>query len=525
MEIFLEPTVWAGLATLVVLEIVLGIDNLIFIAILSDKLAPHQRQRARMIGLTLALLMRLFLLAGIAWMTKLTAPMFTVFGNEISGRDLIMLVGGAFLLFKGTKELHEKLEGAHAKKEGPVHYATFWHVIVQIVVLDAVFSLDAVITAVGMTEHLPVMMAAVIIAIILMMLCANPLMNFVSAHPTVVILCLGFLLMIGFSLIVDGLGYHIPKGYLYAAIGFSVAIEALNQVALRNKRKNYSKIDPRHRLSQAVLSLLGSKTAASESIAREISVFSQQPNDVNVFNPQERLMMERILQLREMEVEEIMTPRSDLYWIDLADDKDTLEKDIIECTYSCMVVAGENGIDEPRGVIYKKELADFLLKGLDLKNLQQIISQPVTVPNSADILDAMDAFRKSRIHTAFVVDEYGIVEGLITLTDITEAILGDMPEEHVEDDFRFQQEEDGSWTLNGNLHTQDVKDLLGPIDFPEGDYHTVAGVMLLVLKRLPQVGDMIELEGWTISVEIMDGRRVSRLRFKHNDPESLNLGA
>lgn len=514
MEIFLEPTVWAGLATLVVLEIVLGIDNLIFIAILSDKLAPHQRQRARIIGLSLALVMRLFLLMTISWMTKLTAPIFVVFGNEISGRDLIMLVGGAFLLFKGTKELHEKLEGAHVKNQGPVHYASFWQVIIQIVILDAVFSLDAVITAVGMTEHLSVMMIAVFVAIVLMMLCANPLMNFVSAHPTVVILCLGFLLMIGFSLIVDGLGYHIPKGYLYAAIGFSVGIEALNQLALRNKMKNYSKIDPRIRLSQAVLSLLGSKSASSESIAREVSVFSAEANDTEVFNPQERLMMERILQLQEMDVEEIMTPRSDLYWIDLADDTETLKKDIIECTYSCMVVAGENGIDEPRGVIYKKELADFLINERDLKDLQKIISQPVTIPNSADILDALDSFRKSRIHTAFVVDEYGIVEGLITLTDITEAILGDMPEEHVEDEFRYEQQQDGGWILNGNLHLQDARDMMGPIDFPEGDYHTVAGAMMLVLKRIPKVGDTITLSGWNITVTDMQGRRVSRLRFE-----------
>ena len=226
MEILFDPTIWAGLVTLVVLEIVLGIDNLIFIAILSDKLPPEQRQKARIIGLTLALLMRLVLLASITWLATLTTPLFNLMGSEISARDLIMLVGGTFLLFKATMELHEKLEGSHREKDDELSYASFWPVILQIVILDAVFSIDAVITAMGMTEHLPVMMISVIIAMILMMIASNPLMNFVSTRPTVVILCLGFLLMIGFSLIVEGFDYHIPKGYLYAAIGFSVIIEA-----------------------------------------------------------------------------------------------------------------------------------------------------------------------------------------------------------------------------------------------------------------------------------------------------------
>lgn len=514
MEWMLEPTAWAGLATLVVLEIVLGIDNLIFIAILSDKLAPHQRQKARMIGLSLALIMRLGLLTAIAWMTKLTDTLFTVLGNEISGRDLIMLVGGAFLLFKGTKELHEKLEGSQHHKEGNVAYAKFWHVVVQIVALDAVFSLDAVITAVGMTEHLSIMMLAVCIAIGLMIVSANPLMNFVSAHPTVVILCLGFLLMIGFSLIVDGLGYHIPKGYLYAAIGFSVAIEALNQVALRNRRKNYGKMDARLRLSQAVLGLLGTKNDSNEAIANEVSSLSVRPEETAVFTPQERLMMGRMLRLGEMNIEEIMTPRRDLYWIDITDDHDVIKKDILDCTYSCIVAADENGPEKPLGTIYKKDLANYLIEHGTMDGFESIIRQPVTMPDTMSILAATEIFRKSRIHEAFIVDEYGSLEGLVTLTDISEAILGDMPEEHLEDSFRYQKNKDGSWTFDGGVSLQDIQEVLGYIEFPEGDYHTAAGIMLTTLRRLPEINDVVEIPGWTVIVEAMDGHRVSRLTFK-----------
>ena len=234
MEFLFDPSIWAGLLTLVVLEIVLGIDNLVFIAILADKLPPKQRDKARLIGLSLALVMRLGLLSLISWMVTLTTPLFSVGGFSFAGRDLILLAGGLFLLFKATMELHERLENRQLDGSGNRGYASFWAVVTQIVVLDAVFSLDAVITAVGMVNHLPVMMTAVVIAMGVMLLASKPLTNFVNAHPTVVVLCLSFLLMIGLSLVAEGFGFHIPKGYLYAAIGFSILIELFNQVARRN---------------------------------------------------------------------------------------------------------------------------------------------------------------------------------------------------------------------------------------------------------------------------------------------------
>lgn len=238
-----DPSAWVGLATLVVLEIVLGIDNLVFIAILAEKLPPEQRNTARILGLLLALGMRLILLASIAWVVTLTSPLFHILEHPFSGRDLILLLGGVFLLFKGTMELRERIEGKPAlKEENPVH-ATFWMVIVQIVILDAVFSLDSVITAVGMVKHLSVMMIAVIIAVGIMLWASKPLMDFVNKHPTVVILCLCFLMMIGFSWVGEGLGYHIRKGYLYAWMGFSVWIEFLNKIWKKNREKRLTTMD------------------------------------------------------------------------------------------------------------------------------------------------------------------------------------------------------------------------------------------------------------------------------------------
>jgi predicted tellurium resistance membrane protein TerC len=231
-----EPEAWIALITLTALEIVLGIDNIIFISILTGRLPEDQRQKGRMIGLALAMIMRIALLVSLAWVVQLTEPLFTVFGKGISGKDLILIGGGLFLLAKSTHEIHHKLEGM--EEEGPTTaYSTMKSVLVQIVVLDIVFSLDSVITAVGMARHLPVMVTAVVIAVIFMMLFAKPIGDFVEDHPTVKMLALSFLLLIGMALVADGLGFHIPKGYIYFAMGFSVFVEMLNIQLRKGKRE------------------------------------------------------------------------------------------------------------------------------------------------------------------------------------------------------------------------------------------------------------------------------------------------
>ncbi len=227
VELLTNPETWIALLTLTVLEIVLGIDNIVFISILTQKLPEHQQARARTIGLGLAMGMRIVLLLTLSWVIGLVAPLFTVLGQEISGRDLILILGGLFLLGKATVEIHETLEGqeVHGVPKGS---ARFGAVLVQIILLDAVFSLDSVITAVGMADEIAVMVAAVVIAIGVMLVAAGPLASFVSRHPTVKMLALSFLLLIGMSLVADGFDLHIPKGYIYFAMGFSVFVEMLN---------------------------------------------------------------------------------------------------------------------------------------------------------------------------------------------------------------------------------------------------------------------------------------------------------
>lgn len=236
-EILSDPGTWASLATLTVMEIVLGIDNIIFITILAGKLPPEMQNRARLIGLAIACITRLGLLLGISWMVGLTAPLFEVFDHPFSGRDLILMVGGLFLIYKATKEIHEKLEGSEAEHHGvaPKKAASFTGVITQIVLLDIVFSLDSVLTAIGMSDHVEIMMAAVIISLAVMMLLGKRIGDFVMRHPTVKMLALSFLLLIGVTLIAESFHTEISKGYIYAAMAFSVFVEMLNLWAQKRK--------------------------------------------------------------------------------------------------------------------------------------------------------------------------------------------------------------------------------------------------------------------------------------------------
>ena len=227
MDWLTSPETWIALVTLTVLEIVLGIDNIIFISILAGRLPASEQARARRLGLLLAMVMRVGLLFSLAWIIRLTQPLFALWAHEISGRDLILILGGLFLLGKSTHEIHDKLEGEEAERQGRAA-ASFGGVLIQIMLLDIVFSLDSVITAVGMVDELAIMIAAVIIAVALMMVAAGPISTFVERHPTVKMLALSFLLLIGLSLLLEGFDQHIPKGYIYFAMGFSIFVEMIN---------------------------------------------------------------------------------------------------------------------------------------------------------------------------------------------------------------------------------------------------------------------------------------------------------
>lgn len=511
MEWIADPNAWIGLVTLIVLEIVLGIDNLVFISILAGKLPPSQRNKARLLGLALALLMRLGLLASISWIVTLTQPLFTIFSFGFSGRDIIMIVGGVFLLAKGTMELHERLEGENAVKEGnPVH-AVFWQVIAQIVVLDAVFSLDSVITAVGMVQHLPVMMIAVVVAMAVMMVASKPLMTFVNKHPTVVILCLGFLMMIGFSLVIEGFGYHVPKGYLYAAIGFSILIEAANQVGRHNREKRVTTNDLRERTAGAVLRLLGGGRGSDNALSETVDVIAEHTAAADVFRPEEKEMIRGVLDLADRPVRSIMTPRNEVEWLDLDASEEELRNELRQFAHSRVILA-RGQVDEFVGVALTKDLLLYLADSAPI-DWQRAMKQPLVVHEHSNVLRVMEQLRGSPVQMAVIVDEHGSFEGVATPTDILEAIAGEFPDEDG-DAPSVETVEDGVWIVDGFT---DIRRLSGILDrdlVDEDDrYTTLAGFVLWHLGHIPTGGEKLTAEGFEFEVLTMERRNIAKVKI------------
>jgi CBS domain containing-hemolysin-like protein len=509
MEWLFDPAIWAGLLTLVVLEIVLGIDNLIFIAILADKLPPHQRDKARLIGLSLAMLMRLGLLTIVSWLVTLTTPLFFILEQGFSGRDLILLAGGVFLLFKATIELHERLEGVTHVHTGSKVYAGFGTVVAQIVVLDAVFSLDAVITAVGMVDELGVMMAAVVISIGVMILASKPLTRFVNAHPTVVVLCLSFLLMIGLSLVAEGLGFHIPKGYLYAAIGFSIVIETLNQFARRNFLKSQARVPFRDRTADTVLRLMGGRKRvdAADDAGHEPSP------EREAFAIEERNMVSGVLTLGDRSVRSIMTPRSEMSWVNLDDDADTVLKQLQDTPHSLMPVC-RGQLDNVLGIARTKDMIGDLLLRRPIDESGGRLRTPIVLPDTAGVLKAMETLKRSHGQVVLVTDEYGVVQGLLTPVDILEAIAGEFPDE--DEELAIQLKAPGVWEVAGaaDLHLLEQVLETDTLVRDDADYSSLAGFLLAHFEGFPDVGQALELDGLRYEILAVEERRIVKVSVR-----------
>lgn len=484
MEFLIDPTIWIGLLTLVILEIVLGIDNLVFIAILADKLPPKQRDKARLTGLSLALFMRLGLLSVMSWMVTLTRPLVTIAGHAFSGRDFIMLLGGMFLLFKATTELHERLENRQHDAEHGKGYASFWLVVTQIVVLDAVFSLDAVITAVGMVNNLPVMMAAVAIAMMLMLLASKPLTHFVNQHPTIVVLCLSFLLMIGLSLVAEGLGFTIPKGYLYAAIGFSILIEFFNQIARRNFIRHQSALPLRARTADAILRLMGGRKKHIVNHDSESPIVIPE----EAFAEEERYMINGVLTLAQRSLRTMMTPRGEISWVDAEQSEEEIRRQLLSSPHSLFPVC-QGELDEIIGVVRAKDLLVALEEKGSIVALASA-SPAIVVPETLDPINLLGVLRRARGSFVIVTNEFGVVQGLVTPLDVLEAIAGEFPD--ADETPEIIEDGDG-WLIKGttDLHTLQQMTGLDDLVKDDEDIATVAGLIIAVNGHIPRIGEVV----------------------------------
>lgn len=503
MEFLMDPSIWVGLLTLVVLEIVLGIDNLVFIAILADKLPPQKRDKARIIGLSLALVMRLGLLSLISWIVTLTTPLFTLGRFSFSGRDLILLVGGIFLLFKATTELHERLESHDGEGNANRGYASFWAVVVQIVILDAVFSLDAVITAVGMVNHLPVMMTAVVIAMGIMLLASKSLTRFVNAHPTVVVLCLSFLLMIGLSLIAEGFGFHIPKGYLYAAIGFSILIELFNQIARHNFLKNQSNRPMRERTAEAILRLMGGRARQQEGEEDTDSVLPEAH-----FAAEERHMITGVLSLASRTLRSVMTPRNEISWLDCRRPADELRATLKETPHSMFPVC-DGELDQLIGIVRAKDLMAALDDGEQV-HAYAAANPAIVVPETLDVLNLLTELRRAKGSMVIVSSEFGVIQGLVTPLDVLEAIAGEFPDEDETPEIEVSAQ---GWLVKGSTDLHALQQALDSHDLVRGrdNVASLAGMLLAECDQMPVEGQIIALDQWQFTIRRMSEYRIEQV--------------
>ncbi len=439
-------------------------------------------------------------------------------GLEFSWRDLILVGGGLFLIVKATLEMHDRLEARPHAAAGSQVYAAFWAVIAQIVVLDAVFSLDSVITAIGMVDELPVMMAAVVIAVLVMLVASKPLTRFVNQHPTLVILCLGFLLMIGLVLVADGFGVHVPKGYLYAAIGFSVLIELFNQLASRNRRKLEAQGPQRQRIADAVLRLIGGVPMAmpggTAAAPPEVEVAAPAAGAAaTAFGASEKRMVMGVLALANRPVRTIMTPRPDVTWIDADESREAILAAVRDSPHRQFIV-GRGSIDEVAGIARKEDIYALWLDDGGAPFDVAAAARPATaLHEGASVLDALNLFKGQPIEMAPVVDEYGAVQGIVTLTDFLEAIAGDLAPD-VADEPEASGLDDGSWQIDGAMSVHDAREQIGLGDVPDGDFTTMAGLALKLFNGVPKVGDRVEWDGWRFEVAAMDGWRIEQLRAR-----------
>ncbi|QPF36836.1 hypothetical protein H0S58_07145 [Acinetobacter sp. TTH0-4] len=507
MEFLLDPGIWVGLLTLIVLEIVLGIDNLVFIAILAEKLPPEQRDKARVIGLSLALIMRLGLLFAISWLVTLTKPLIILFDWTFSGRDLILLFGGLFLVYKAVTELHEKIEGKpEVKVSTNIVYASFAAVVAQIVVLDAVFSLDSVITAIGMVDNIYVMMVAMIVAMAVMLLASKSLTAFVNRHPTVVILCLSFLLLIGISLIAEGFGFHIPKGYIYSGIGVAIAIEAFNQFGQRNVAKHESKIPLRHRTADSILKLMGGKM---ETVTDSGQHFEAQ----EAFADEERYMIGGVLTLAERSVASIMTPRSQISWVDINDTPEQIREQVLSVPHSLFPVC-RGSLDKVLGVVRAKELLDVLDNDEELKALIKR-HRAIYIFQKMKVIEAINTLRTSKGSLVLVSDEFGNVQGLISPLDVFEAIAGEFPD--ADEQLDLVKIDEHIWKASGMLDVYQLELELGMMDLVEEDagYISVAGLILDKTNGEVKLGTQLQYQGVDFEVTELDGNRIKSVLIMH----------
>ncbi|PLK58183.1 hypothetical protein CEX73_03125 [Candidatus Palibaumannia cicadellinicola] len=506
MELLIDPSIWIGLLTLVMLEIILGIDNLVFVAVLADKLSPTKRDRARIIGLVLALVIRLVLLSFISWIVTLTWPLFRIMSLSFSGRDLILLLGGFFLLFKATTELHERLENKEHHSSASRGYANFCAIVVQIVVLDAVFSLDSIMTAVGIVNNFTITITAIVIAMLIMIFISNLLTRFVNTNHTVVVLCLSFLLIISLSLIAEGLGFHVNKKYLYAAIAFSIMIEIFNQIAWRNLMKHQSSKPLLDRTSEAIMLLINKRN----------SNYLASLNSAN-FAEKECYMITGVLSLASRNLRSIMTPRDKIFWLNSQLPVEEIRLKLMNTSHNMLPLCyGE--LDHLIGIVRAKDCMISIASGEPMKTYEAV-NPAIVVPDTLDILNCLKELRRAKGSLVIVSNELGVIQGIVTPLDILEAIAGKLTDEDQEETLEIKVSDKG-WLAKGSTNIRTLQKVLNTKDLVRdcSNIVSLAGLLMSQCEKMPVEGKVLVINQWRFTIRQMIEYRIEQVWIERLAP-------
>ncbi|CUR53188.1 TerC family protein [Buchnera aphidicola] len=525
MFFFLNTKNLINLITLIILELILGIDNIVFISILSEKLPSSQRNKAQYTGLILALFMRIIILLSFACIVSFETIVIKNNFFSFSIRDLILFFGGFFLLFKAIIELYERLKHLEEKKNTQKKSPKFWSIVIQIVILDAIFSIDSIITAVGMVNNISLMICAVTISTILMLFISKMITNFIRLHRTIMILCLSFLLVIGFSLILEACGIKIPKGYLYVIIIFSLSIEFFNQIEKKNFLNHQSKKPIRVRTAETISKLIFGIEEKKNIHQKKEDTKKKKYNHsihktsklIKPFKDEEKYMLTSVLMLADRSIRSIMTPRVEISWINLDHSNEKIKTQLLDTPHNLFPVC-KGELDEVIGVVLAKELLNEIYKNSNLYVFCQK-KPPIIIPDTLDPIKLLRVVRHSKGSLILISNEFGFILGLITPVDILETIAGDFPDADETPDIIHEK---NSFLVKGTTDLYTLKQVLKIKKFVKNEnYISLAGLLISQTGKFPIPGDKIYISSFCF--EIIESTkyqiklvRVKNINFKNN---------
>lgn len=513
MGILLDPSTWTGLFALVLLEIILGIDNLIFLTVITKKLNPNQRTKARNIGLVLSLLIRIIFLYFISWSTSLTTPLYSNKYITLSMREFILLIGGVFLFIISLIELYDKLYQNSIKIKKCKQYSYFWSIILQITILNTIFSLDSIITAIGIVNNFVIISIAMTISMFFMLILSHSLKKFIKKYKKILMLCLGFLLIIGVNLILESLGLYLSKTYLYTAAGFCILIELFNQISEYHFLLYQYNRPFRKRILEIFLTNLKREKKKNITLIRKFNQDNPKKyskKEYIDFNEEEKNMICNLLHLSIRSVISIMTPREEISWINIKQPYNIIKKKVLNTPHNIFPVCQGN-IDKVIGVVRAKEL---ISKIENKENILKFVSKhkPIIILENINLIKLLKILKQSKGNLVLIKNKFNMLKGLITPLDFLKAIAGEFPDSDETPDIIKKNK---SWFVKGHTNLYSLQQSLNTNSFIKKTTNiSTSGLIIEKNGAIPSPGQIIKISSFNFKILKVRNHKIDLIKIK-----------